>query len=199
MEALRLPYRFDLQNNLDFELPSELEAIEPPEARGLPRDDVRLMVSCQDCDDIAHSQFRHLADFLEAGDVLAINTSGTMNAALKARREDGTLLELRLSTQLPAELWTVELRRESGTTTEPFRHARAGEVLYLPGRATAKLLTPYRDSRRLWIAKLDLPARGAPLHEYLDLHGFPIRYGYVREGWPLSYYQTAYVTEPGSA
>ncbi len=31
--------------SLDFELPCELSASEPPEARGLARDEVRLMVS----------------------------------------------------------------------------------------------------------------------------------------------------------
>ncbi|MGB3632621.1 MAG: S-adenosylmethionine:tRNA ribosyltransferase-isomerase, partial [Rubrobacteraceae bacterium] len=74
--------------------------------------------------------------------------------------------------------------------------ARDGETLYLPNGATAKLLAPYRDSRRLWVSMLDLPA---PLNEYLDHHGFPIRYGYVRESWPLDYYQTVYATEAGSA
>src|SRR5262249_7832690 len=34
---------------------------------------------------------------------------------------------------------------------------------------------------------------------YLERYGFPIRYSYMREGWPSSYYQTVYVTELGSA
>ena len=37
------------------------------------------------------------------------------------------------------------------------------------------------------------------LNEYLDRHGSPIRYSYVRESWPSSYYQTVYATEVGSA
>jgi S-adenosylmethionine:tRNA ribosyltransferase-isomerase len=49
---------------------------------------------------------------------------------------------------------------------------------------------------RLWIATLRLPAE---LDRYLARHGFPIRYGYVRESWPLPYYQTVYATETGSA
>src|SRR5438105_1184986 len=67
---------------LDFVLPPELEAGEPPEARGLARDEVRLMVSYLDSDRVEHARFRDLPSFLRAGDVLAINTSGTMNAAL---------------------------------------------------------------------------------------------------------------------
>ena len=188
--------------SLDFELPPELEAGEPPEARGLMRDEVRLMVSYVGDDRVVHSRFRDLEDFLEAGDVLVINTSGTMNAALEAERENDTELEVHLSTHLPADLWIMELRRPADSTTEPFRHATTGETLRLPDGATLTLHAPYprgsgrNGGSRLWISSLDLPR---PLDEYLDRHGFPIRYGYVRESWPASYYQTVYATETGSA
>ena len=189
-------------SSLDFELPAELEAGEPPEARGLERDEVRLMVSYASDDRVIHSRFRDLEDFLEAGDVLVINTSSTMNAALEAEREDGTKLELHLSTRLPAGLWILELRRPTARTTEAFRLATPGETLRLPEGALATLHAPYpgnsagREGSRLWISTLDLPH---PLDEYLDRHGFPIRYGYVGESWPISYYQSVYATETGSA
>jgi S-adenosylmethionine:tRNA ribosyltransferase-isomerase len=192
-------------NGLDFFLPPELEASEPPEARGLARDEVRLMVSYHRDDRIIHARFRDITQFLQPGDVLAINTSGTLNAALEAAREDGTRLELHLSTHLPADLWIIEVRLPSGTATKPFPNAQAGETLRLPAGATATLHTPYLHDRlaaaeggpvRLWIATLRLPR---PLHDYLIEHGFPIRYSYVKQGWPLAYYQTVYATEMGSA
>jgi len=187
-------------SSLDFDLPPELEAGEPPEARGLDRDEVRLMVSYQSDNRVVHSRFRDLGDFLEPGDVLVINTSGTMNAALEAEREDGMALELHLSTRLPADLWIVEVRRPTDTATEPFRHATVSETLRLPEGATVTLHAPYPreagEDSRLWISTLALPL---PLDEYLERCGFPIRYGYVRENWPLSYYQTVYATEAGSA
>jgi S-adenosylmethionine:tRNA ribosyltransferase-isomerase len=160
------------------------------------------MVSYASDDRVVHSRFRDLEDFLGAGDVLVINASGTMNAALEAEREDGTELELHLSTHLPAGLWIVELRQPAGAATEPFRHASPGETLRLSEGATATLHAPYPGASarsggiRLWLSTLDLPR---PLDEYLDRHGFPIRYGYVRESWPASYYQTVYATETGSA
>lgn len=199
MNLLHLPERGVISapgRTLDFQLPPELEASEPPEARGLERDEVRLMVSRRSDDRVTHARFRDLPDFLEAGDLLVVNTSGTMNAALPARRPDGARLELRLSTRLPADLWTVELRRPLDGTTEPFRGAAPGETLHLPEGATATLHTRYGGSGRLWVATLGLPD---PLDEYLDRNGSPIRYGYVREGWPLEYYQTVYATEAGSA
>lgn len=197
MNALRL-VREETSDTLDFELPPELEAAEPPEARGLPRDGVRLMVSYRKDDRVVHSTFRELPDFLDAGDVLVINTSGTMNAAIPAERGDGTPLTLHLSTRLPADLWVVEVRKPAGASTEPFRGAEAGEALRLPGNpgSVATLLAPYAHGSRLWVAALALPG---PLDEYLDRHAAPIRYSYVREGWPLDYYQTVYATERGSA
>ena len=66
--------------NLNFSLPAALEAGEPPEARGLARDEVRLMVSHYLDDGVIQTQFRNLPDYLEAGDLLVINTSGTLNA-----------------------------------------------------------------------------------------------------------------------
>src|SRR5512136_3295906 len=96
---------------LAFDLPPELEASAPPEARGLRRDEVRLMVSYRSTDRIVHSHFRDIGSFLRPGDVVVINTSGTLNAALNATRADGTPIELHLSTHLPAAGWLVELRQ----------------------------------------------------------------------------------------
>jgi S-adenosylmethionine:tRNA ribosyltransferase-isomerase len=192
----------EARSPLRFELPRELEAGEPPEARGLRRDEVRLMVSYLDDDRIVHSRFGDLPEFLRAGDTLVVNTSGTMNAALPAERSDGTPLTVHLSTHLPADLWVVELRSSSGY--EPVLDGQPGEVLSLPTGASMVLHTPYLserrqrndESNRLWISTLNLPVN---LNDYLDLNGSPIRYRYVRESWPASYYQTVYATEVGSA
>jgi S-adenosylmethionine:tRNA ribosyltransferase-isomerase len=200
-----------------FKVPPELEAGEPPEARGLARDEVRLMVSYRHNDQVEHTRFRNLPDFLEAGDLLVINTSGTLNAALPAKRADGSLLELHLSTRLPGGLWAVELRRPAGTLTplsagtsakevgtQPFFDAAAGETLSLPEGGTLTLHAPVARAAglsttapaRLWMATLRVPSA---LPDYLAEHGHPIRYGYVKQHWPSEYYQTVYATEMGSA
>jgi S-adenosylmethionine:tRNA ribosyltransferase-isomerase len=190
---------------LEFTLPTDLEAHEPPEARGLKRDEVKLLVSKKSDDAITHTQFRDIVQFLNAGDVLVINTSGTLPAALSAKRADGTKLELHLSTHLPADIWTVELRLPTETTTLPFRDAKVGEILELPGNATATILAPHLMDRscaphcegsRLWLAMLELPES---LVDYLGSYGKPIRYYYVPRDWDISYYQTVYANEPGSA
>ena len=181
---------------LQFELPHRLEAKEPPEARGLARDEVRLLVASKHDGRIAHAQFKDLPAFLAAGDLIVVNTSATLPAALPARRADGLEVELHFSTPVPHRVadrwWIVELRANE----RPFLSARAGDVLTLPGGGRAEIVAPYAGGRRLWVAKLDLPE---PLAEYLQAHGHPIRYGYVPREWPLSMYQNAYAVEPGSA
>jgi S-adenosylmethionine:tRNA ribosyltransferase-isomerase len=191
---------------LDFSLPPHLEASGPPEARGLARDEVRLMVSYISSGEILHTRFRRLPEFLAPGDVLVINTSKTLPAALPAQRRDGGYLELHLSTHLPGGSWSVELRQVDGEKSLPFTSARPGETLALPGGGAVTLLAPYQPVNgglqgepgrvRLWKAELRLPQ---PLEEYLARHGFPIRYSYVEGRWPLHYYQTVYATQPGSA
>ena len=179
---------------LAFELPERLEAHEPAEARGLARDDVRMLVA-PGHGALVHARARDLPDFLRPGDLVVINTSATMPAALPARRADGSALELRLSTPLPGapdDRWVIELRSGS----ERFRDARAGEALDLPGGGRAHLEAPYLSGSRLWAARLELLE---PLMAYLARHGMPIRYRYVPEARPLVDYQTAYATEPGSA
>ncbi len=190
--------------SLDFQLPTSLEANEPPEARGLSRDQVKLMVSNAANDQIVHTQFTKLGDFLNPGDLLVINTSGTRNAALNVRRSDNTHLELHLSTHLPSDHWIIELRSPFAMGAFPFYEAEPGESFELPEGISAKLLAPYGQNppgtitnhQRLWVAEIHFPM---PVDDYLERFGFPIRYKYVQDAWPGEYYQTVYATEKGSA
>jgi S-adenosylmethionine:tRNA ribosyltransferase-isomerase len=176
-------------------LPARLEAHEPPEEAGVPRDCVRLLVSSRRAGTIVHARFRELPRFLSPGDLLVVNTSATLPAAVPATRADGVELELRFSTPAAGRdrdsYWIVELRHGD----EPFGAIDVGEELVLPAAATARILAPYAGMR-LWLAHLDLPR---PLETYLADHGRPIRYSYVPRRWPLSAYRNVYAAEPGSA
>ena len=172
---------------LDFTLPEELEAREPPEARGLARDEVRLLVSYRADDRLVHAHFDALPQFLEPGDLVVVNVSATLPAALRAVREDGTEIALHLSTQVDGPIWIVEARETRLTV---------GEHVSLPAGGSATFLEPHRGSWRLWRAQLDLPEPGLA---YLHRHGKPIAYPYVKGEWPLEMYQTVYAAAPGSA
>jgi S-adenosylmethionine:tRNA ribosyltransferase-isomerase len=189
---------------LDFHLPAELEASAPAESRGLARDQVRLMVSHAADDRIDHTTFRRLPEILSPGDLVVVNTSGTLKAALPVRRGDGAAMLLHLSTRLADGRWVVEVRQPENGISKQFLFAAACESFQLPGGATATLERPHPGSfgavlpgrTRLWIASLDLPC---PWLDYLDRFGAPIRYKYVTRPWPADSYQNVYATEPGSA
>jgi S-adenosylmethionine:tRNA ribosyltransferase-isomerase len=178
-----------------------LAATEPPEARGLRRDDVRLLVSEIHADSIAHSRFSELPRWLAPGDILVVNTSGTLNAALAATGDDGEGFEVHVSTRLPGNFWVVELRRPGPIASLPFRDARAGMAFELQADSRVVLLAPYplgllEARSRLWLASLEL---SEPVLPYLERFGTPIRYSYVQRPWPSSMYQTIFATELGSA
>jgi S-adenosylmethionine:tRNA ribosyltransferase-isomerase len=190
---------------VDFELHDDLIATEPVEATGGGREDARLMVAWRSDDRLTHTTFAHLGDYLDPGDLLVVNASATLPAAVPTvGRDDGLLVHL--STELPGGLWLVELRLPDGAGSRPFFDGRAGRTLSLPGGASVELLAPYPagggDSSlatagvRLWFALLVLPDA---VPAYLAAHGRPIRYGYVRRPFPLSAYQTVFAREPGSA
>jgi S-adenosylmethionine:tRNA ribosyltransferase-isomerase len=187
--------------HIRFDLPAELSATEPPEHRGLPRDGVRLLVARPD--GVRHRRFRDLADELEPGDLIVVNTSATLPAALDAerirtgeRRAGPTVVHV--STQLDDGHWVVEVRRPDGTGPEP--DVAPGEWLRLPGGVELTVLASYPEDgvpgSRLWRATAE-PATRAATH--LARYGRPVGYGYLRGTYPLAAYQTIFAHRPGSA
>ena len=172
----------------DFVLPADLEAHDPPEARGLPRDGVRLLVSRRSSGEVSHHAFRDLPGLLLPGDLLVVNTTGTLPAQVRA----GGGLAVHFSTPLPDGSWLVELRQIKDKISLPNAAGRVGQVISLPGGAALTLQEG--ATARLWRARLSVA-----VVPYLLRHGIPIRYSYVRRDWALPYYQTVFAREPGSA
>jgi S-adenosylmethionine:tRNA ribosyltransferase-isomerase len=182
---------------LAFDLPAARQATAPPEARGVPRDGVKLLVA-RGCDgSISHASFRDLPSLLSPGDLLVVNVSATLPAALPARRADGTRVRVHVATRVPGlddRYRVIEVRSADGS--HPAR-SRTGERIVLAGDdAQLELVAPYVSSPRLMIARFEGPDT---VEAYLELHGEPIRYGYVTRAWPLQDYQNVYATTPGSA
>jgi S-adenosylmethionine:tRNA ribosyltransferase-isomerase len=181
---------------LAFELQADLEAHEPPEARGLPRDGVRMLVARRGDGSIEHRTFSELPELLAPGDALVVNVSATIPAAVPARRANRSRVRVHFATRAPHlddEWRVVEIRSPDGT--RPARLA-VGERLELRGGATLELIAPYASGQRLMLARLCCELL---VDEYLEHHGEPIRYSHVRTSWPLEAYQNVYAVSPGSA
>ena len=177
---------------LDFELPDELIAIEPPEAHGTARDGVRLMVVHGRR--VSHAYFRDLGAFLREGDLLVVNTSATVTAAVDATRESGASVVVHFAGPSRDGAWLVEVRHPD--QHGPVLDMAPGETLQLDG-ADLELLAPLTPHRaRLWEASL---SGTVPVSEWLRRHARPIAYSHAARRWPLSEYQTVFARTPGSA
>lgn len=180
----------------DFAVPPGCEATAPPERRGLARDQVRLMVAAPD--EIVHTRFVRLADHLKAGDLVVVNTSRTVAAALQVWREPSRDTLMHVAGELDDGTWLVELRRRDNTG--PATDVRLGELVDLAGGARLRIEASYPVEgvarSRLWRAT---PDRTINRIEHLTDHGQPVRYPYLEGRWPLADVQTVYADEPGSA
>jgi S-adenosylmethionine:tRNA ribosyltransferase-isomerase len=181
-----------------FELPAHHAATAPPEQRGLSRDQVRLLVA--DGTRTEHARFNDLPRYLRPGDLLVVNTSGTLPAAVDTRRA-GRAAVLHFSTELSENAWNVELRPPDPHAHGPLLDATAGDRLPLPDGSALTLVAPYpadgpSTGSRLWRADRTGPG---PVVAMLHRHGRPIRYDHVPARWPLRDYQTVFAVHPGSA
>jgi S-adenosylmethionine:tRNA ribosyltransferase-isomerase len=184
-------------------------ATSPPEARGLARDGVRMLVASAS-EGLHPTVVRQLPAVLRPGDLVVLNTSDTLPAALRGVTADGEPVAVHLSTVDPASggrpdealrstrsRWAVELRRPGRRPGgDPALLDRTGTHVAMAG-ARLHVTGPYVPGhRRLWTAELSTPE---PLDSWLAGHGEPVRYGYTAAPWPLAAYRTAHADTPGSA
>ena len=109
-----------------FELPDDRIADAPAEARGLARDEVRMLVASRTTGELADTTFNAVPDHLRPGDLLVVNTSATVPAAVETA--DGRIVHF--STELPdgdGTRWIVEVRKPCGAGSLPDDTARPGD------------------------------------------------------------------------
>ncbi|UXY26720.1 S-adenosylmethionine:tRNA ribosyltransferase-isomerase [Streptomyces sp. HUAS TT20] len=189
-----------------LKVPEELSARVPAEQRGpgLGRDAVRLLVSRGS--EVSHHVFAELPRLLRAGDLLVVNTSPTLAAAVDGRIGHAHVV-VHFSTLGDDGRWAVELRdpdgrgttrarKSSGARSAPWKGGGgrraggpAGTEVRLPGGAGLVLEEPLSArGERLWWARV----AGADVFGLLREHGRPIRYSYTERDQPLSVYQTVF-------
>ncbi|MFE6981688.1 S-adenosylmethionine:tRNA ribosyltransferase-isomerase [Streptomyces griseus] len=142
-------------------MPDDLSARVPAEQRGAGRDDVRLLVSRGRA--VSHRAFRELPGELRAGDVLVVNTSMTLPAAVNGR-VGGERVVVHFSTRGADGRWAVELRAPGAAgVTGPRPGGPAGAVVRLPGGRTLVIEEPLgpASGARLWWARVPEPMSGS--------------------------------------
>lgn len=181
-----------------FREPDDTTAPAPAEARGVARDEVRLMVA--DGHDIIHAHFRDLPDHLAPGDLVVINNSATVAGQIDGLRRGLGPVIVHAATPLDDGTWVIELRTAPDASA-PILDAVTGERVEV-GRLVLTLLEPYPHphssptgvGNRLWRVLVD-----GDLLDTMSRRGRAIAYGYLDRRYPLADYQSVFSTVPGSA
>ncbi|QIX28091.1 S-adenosylmethionine:tRNA ribosyltransferase-isomerase [Nocardioides sp. JQ2195] len=178
--------------------PTPTTAPAPAEARGLRRDEVRLLVARPD--GVTHVAFHELPEHLAPGDLLVVNDSATVPGEIDTVSDRLGPVVLHVGSVLDDGTRLVELR-SAPDAAEVILGARVGDVLRC-GSAELELVSAHAgdDSsptglgNRLWRARPtdDLDAE-------LVANGRPVAYGHLHHRYPLADYQTIFGSRPGSA
>ncbi len=169
----------------DFNLPEELIAQTPLEERTASR----LMVLDKQTGDFKHEQFRHIIDYLQAGDCLILNDTRVLPARLFGVKEDtGAKIEVLLLKQVENDIWE--------TLVKPAKRVKVGTVItFGEGRLKAKCISEGDHGGRHFEFSYD-----GIFYEVLDLLGeMPLPH-YIKEQLDdKERYQTVFARERGSA
>lgn len=181
-----------------FPAPDSSTAPAPPEARGLARDEVRLLVARPD--GLTHATFHELPDHLEPGDLLVVNNSATVAGEIDAVHDGRGPVVLHVGSLLDDGTRLVELRR-APDAADAILDARVGDTIRVGDVAVALVAehagrssSPTGVGNRIWRARST-----GDLDRALAAHGRPIAYGYLHHRYPLADYQTIFASRPGSA
>jgi S-adenosylmethionine:tRNA ribosyltransferase-isomerase len=186
------------RSSIHFDPGNDSTAPAPAEARGLSREDVRLLVASGS--GIVHARFRDLPDHLRPGDLVVVNDSATIPGEVDAVHATRGPVVLHLATPLDDGSWVIEVRtaRDASRAVldaspgDRFESGAVAVTLQEPYPRTGS--SPTGEGNRLWRARVE-----GPLEDHLSRQGRPIAYGYLPRRYPLSAYQTVFATRAGSA
>jgi S-adenosylmethionine:tRNA ribosyltransferase-isomerase len=190
----------------EYELPVERIAQYPSERR----DESRLLVLHRASGAIEHRRFRNVLDYMNAGDVLAVNETRVIPARLLGRKTTGARVEVLLIRPVewdaPADAATASPpRRESAAgaaslyweaMVRPGGKLKPGRVVEIAPELIVEIIERTRDGNR--IVRLDSTL---PIEQAISRFGRTPLPPYVeREDSPADRerYQTVYARRPGS-
>ena len=169
---------------LDYDLPPDLIAQHPCEKR----DASRLLVVDRASGAMQVDVFRHLADYLDAGDCLVLNDTKVIRARLKGEKDTGAKIEVFLLHEQEPGLWRALVK--------PSARVRPGARVRFAGGVEAFLGEILPDGQRL--VRFD---RTEVLETLQRIGEVPLP-PYIKRSSPedadLSRYQTLHARVPGA-
>ncbi|MFB9373095.1 tRNA preQ1(34) S-adenosylmethionine ribosyltransferase-isomerase QueA [Algimonas porphyrae] len=182
-------------SDFDFDLPESAIALRPAE----PRDSARLLCVGQDLErGLSDHHVHDLPDLLDPGDLLVINDTKVIPAALKATRParpqgggGDVALTVNLHKRTGPDGWRAFIR--------PAKRLRQGDTVIFANDFAATVMDIHRGGD----VALQFDRRDAALDQAVALHGGMPLPPYIARQRPAddrdeTDYQTVYADEPGS-
>lgn len=171
-----------------YELPQSLIAAYPSEDRAA----ARLMVVQRDTGEFFHSDFSHLGEFLQPGDLLVLNDTRVLPARLRGQKESGGKVEVLLLESFPkwSSLWLalVDAAKKPRVGSRIlFSQGFYAEVIGEMGRGRYGLRFLPEGDFMEHLAKLGEPPLPPYVHRSRNL-----------EPCDWERYQTVYASSPGA-
>ena len=167
-------------SEFDYDLPSEFIAQTPVE----PRDSSRLLVLDRAKNQLTHTFFNQVGQYLKPGDLLVVNETKVIQARLFAQKATGGRIEILLLREMDATTWEVLIGGKG---------VRNGSRLQVEDGPPGVIVEALEGARR--IIQFD-----EPIARFLPMAGHVPLPPYIHE--PLrdpDRYQTIYARSPGSA
>lgn len=171
-----------------YELPQSLIAAYPVSDRAA----ARLMIIDRRAEEIIHSDFSSLGEFLCRGDLLVLNDTRVFPARIRGRKESGGKVELLLLESFPSleGFWIALIdaaKKPHADSRIFFAEGVSAEVIGEMGKGRCGVRFHYRGDFMEMLAKLGEP----PLPPYIHR---------TRDPAPLDWerYQTVYAAHPGA-
>ncbi len=173
-------------SELDYDLPEELIAQHPLEAR----EQARMLVVDRKAKSFEHSRFYKLGDHLREGDLLVLNETRVMPARVYARKDTGGRVELLFvrAVENPPGAWMALMRSHRGV--------KEGTRLILDSGHALKIAGFARQGRPLLVSE-----EGVEIGEILHASGLLALPHYIKRdvgAEDLADYQTVYARNPGA-
>lgn len=167
-----------------YELPEELIAQSPAE----PRDSARLLVYDRKKDKVEHKIFRDIIDYLQPGDVLALNNSRVIPARIYGVKEEtGAKIEMLLQKRIDYTHWEV--------IAKPCKRLKVGTIVKFNDELSAKLTNIVGEG----ICEVEFIFDGV-FEDILDRIGsMPLPHYIKKKLEDNEQYQTVYSKEKGSS
>lgn len=156
--------------------------------RGISRDETRLLVMKRPTNEVEHTTFNQIGNYLNSGDIIVLNDSKTINALLHGWYGGNRRVEVRLCSRKTGNLWYCLIG--------PIPQVEIGERVVFNEGVQALIVGRHEKIQSLMLLRF---STNGDFFRKINAIGRPILSPYISRKFDLSYFQNTYAKKDGSA